>query len=31
MEVGARKLITFEAAAEWRRARENSTAVPLDR
>jgi predicted DNA-binding transcriptional regulator AlpA len=23
MEVGVRKLITFESAAEWRRAREN--------
>ena len=27
MEVGVRKLITLESAAEWRRARENSTAA----
>ena len=29
MKVGARTLITFESAAEWRRERENATTPPL--
>jgi predicted DNA-binding transcriptional regulator AlpA len=30
MKVGARTLISIEAAAEWRRAREQATAIPSE-